>query len=175
MSETQRTLFNKRACGLWIAGVFILLAIYLSLHSETPPPEAVTDAVSPLPPRRVDLTHPVFDSASYYRTIIDNNLFRPLGWTPPRPTEPYRLIGTILPTDDRIPSKAILQLTAGNPRTLIVSTGESLDADTEVVLIGAKQVVLSTDGERRTLKLTTTPWLNPSRVSLDLPLRDKHL
>lgn len=28
--------------------------------------------------------------SEFYRTIIDNNLFRPLGWTPPRPKEPYR-------------------------------------------------------------------------------------
>ena len=33
-------------------------------------------------------------SETYYRTIIDNNLFRPLGYrTPPRPIEPYRLLG----------------------------------------------------------------------------------
>ncbi|MXV76411.1 hypothetical protein F4Z99_19335 [Candidatus Poribacteria bacterium] len=32
--------------------------------------------------RGVDFTPVVFDSEAYDRTIIDNNLFRPLGWTP---------------------------------------------------------------------------------------------
>ena len=165
MSERRSTLFNKRACGLLIAGAFILLAIYLSLHSETPPPEAVPDAVSPEPPRRVDLTTPpVFDSASYYQTIIDNNLFRPLGWTPPRPTEPYRLLGTLLPRDANTPPKAIIQSTAGD-RTYIVSTGDKIEALTEVVSIEGKQVTLETTGNKRTLRLETGVWLNPSRAT----------
>ena len=155
MSEKHSPFFNRRACGLLIAGAFILLAIYLSLPSETLPPEPVTHSVSPAPPRdRVDLANPsVFDAQSFYRTIIDNNLFRPLGWTPPRPKEPYRLIGTILSMDDRTPPKAILQTTAGH-RTLIVSTGDNLDASTKVVLIEGKQVVLSTEGRPRTLRLS---------------------
>ena len=44
-----------------------------------------------------------FQHSDFYRTIIENNLFRPLGWTPPRPVEPYRLIGTILPIDANTP------------------------------------------------------------------------
>ncbi|MYB93936.1 hypothetical protein F4054_12430 [Candidatus Poribacteria bacterium] len=64
-----------------------------------------------------------FDSDSYYRTIIDNNLFRSLGWTPPRPKEPYRLMGTILPRSANTPPRAILQTTTGNT-THIMTTGE---------------------------------------------------
>ena len=93
-----------------------------------------------------------FDAEAFKRTIVENNLFRPLGWTPPRPIEPYRLIGTIVPRRANTPRKAIIQTTAGNT-TYIVSTGESLDADTEVVSIESKQVVLSTKGQQRTLKL----------------------
>ena len=93
-----------------------------------------------------------FDAEAFNRTIIDNNLFRPLGWTLPRLIEPYRLIGTILPRSENTPRKAIIQSTAGNT-TYIVSTGERLDADTEVVSIEGKQVVLSTNGQQRTLRL----------------------
>ena len=93
-----------------------------------------------------------FDAEAFKRTIIENNLFRPLGWTPPRPIEPYRLIGTILPRSENTPRKAIIQSTAGNT-TYIVFSGERLDADTEVVSIASKQVVLSTNGQQRTLKL----------------------
>ena len=93
-----------------------------------------------------------FQKTAFYRTIIDNNLFRPLGWRPPRPIEPYRLMGTILPRAANIPPRAIIQTTAGN-QTYIVTTGEKLSADTEVVLIESKRVVLSTNGQQRTLKL----------------------
>ncbi len=41
---------------------------------------------------------------------------------------------------------------SGN-KTYIVSTGETLDAETKVVEIEGKQVKLSTDGKQRTLRL----------------------
>ena len=93
-----------------------------------------------------------FDSVSYYRPIIKYNLFRPLGWTPPRPVEPYRLIGTLLPRSENTPPRAILQSTAGQ-KTYIVTTGEKIEASTEVVSIESKQVTLSTNGQQRTLHL----------------------
>ena len=91
-------------------------------------------------------------SDAFLCTIIDNNLFRPLGWRPSRPSEPYRLIGTILPRDENTSPRAILQTTAGN-KTYNVTIGENLDPHTEVVDIQPKQVTLSTDGKQRTLKL----------------------
>ena len=92
-------------------------------------------------------------SDAFYRMIVENNLFRPLGWRPPRPREPYRLIGTILPRDENTPPRAILQTTAGN-KTYSVTIGENLDTHTEVVDIQLKQVTLATDGKQRTLKLS---------------------
>ncbi|RKU22014.1 hypothetical protein C6499_20485 [Candidatus Poribacteria bacterium] len=92
-------------------------------------------------------------SKAFKRTIIDNNIFRPLGYRrPPRPIEPYRLIGTKLSRDANTPPQAIIQTTAGNT-TYIVSLGEPLDASTEVVSIQGKQVTLSTNGQQRTLHL----------------------
>jgi hypothetical protein len=114
--------------------------------------------------RSIDFTTAVFDAEVFKRTIIENNLFRPLGWTPARPKEPYHLLGTILARDANTPPKAILQMTAGG-RTYIVSTGDKIDALTEVVSIEAKQVTLETSGQLRTLKLTTTHWLNPARAT----------
>ena len=112
-------------------------------------------AVDTLPaPRRVHQTPPAVlkVSETYYRTIIDNNLFRPLGWTPPRPIEPYRLIGTILPRSENTPLQAIIESTTGH-QTYIVTLGSNLDADTQVVDIQSKQVTLSTQGQQRTLML----------------------
>jgi hypothetical protein len=130
----------------------LLLAVLLAVNQETPTSEPDTHSETPVPQDTEHPTPAVFETETFYQTIIENNLFRSLGWTPPRPTEPYRLIGTILPTDDRTRPKAILQTTAGN-QTYIVTTGGKIDASTEVVSIKPKQVTLSTDGQQRTLRL----------------------
>lgn len=39
---------------------------------------------------------------SHYHVIISNNLFRPLGWTPPRVLPEWKLIGTIIGKDYKI-------------------------------------------------------------------------
>lgn len=97
-----------------------------------------------------------FQDSDFYHTIIDNNLFRPLGWRPPRRKEPYRLLGTILPTHGD--PQAILQATAEN-KIYTVPRGNKLDADTTITDIQAKQVTLERAGQRRTLKLNPSPWL----------------
>lgn len=149
--------FNRRACYLLIAGAFLFFLVFIGYRyvfsdggTET---QARTVGVSDrLPDHRVDFSPVVFDAAAYYRPILEYNLFRPLGWTPPRPVEPYRLIGTILPRDANTPAKAILESNSGN-QTFIVSVGDRFDDATEVVEIRPKQVVLSTNGKKRTLRL----------------------
>ncbi|RKU23439.1 hypothetical protein C6500_01690 [Candidatus Poribacteria bacterium] len=81
-----------------------------------------------------------------------------MGWRPPRPREPYRLLGTILPKDTNTPKQAILQRTTASS-TNIVSIGDKLDADTRVVDIQPKQVTLEKAGVQRTLGINTTPLL----------------
>ena len=100
-------------------------------------------------------------SSSFYRMIIDNNLFRPLGWTPPRPQDPYRLTGTLIPTDGDTSPKAFLLAIATNT-THIVTLGDTLGKDTTVTAIESKQVTLQTSGQQRTLRLNTALWLNTS-------------
>ena len=39
---------------------------------------------------------------SHYHVIVSNNLFRPLGWTPPRVLPKWKLIGTIIGKDYKI-------------------------------------------------------------------------
>ena len=170
MSEVQRNLFSKRACGVFLAGALILLVIVLALRTSPPPTETFTIKETPNSPLRLGepprtpsrvrfqfSTLPPLQS-DFYRTIIDNNLFGPLGWTLPRPIEPYRLIGTLVARDTNTPPKVILQSTAGNT-THIVTTGDKLDADTEVVSIEAKQVTLQTNGQQRSLSLNADLWI----------------
>ena len=84
-------------------------------------------------------------------------MFRPLGWRPPRPKEPYRLLGTILPKDGKSPAQAILQATTRN-KIHIVTPGDTLGTDT-ITHIQAKQVTLEKAGQQRTLKLNPRPLL----------------
>ncbi len=117
----------------------------------------MVSAVAPVAVRRSpaafgDESLQAFQQTDFYRTIIDNNLFRPLGWRETRPVASYRLIGTLLPTDDTTPPRAFLQTTTENT-THIVSIGDKIDDHTKVVSIESKQVVLETDGKQRTLHL----------------------
>lgn len=121
---------------------------------EKSPPAPQIQATAPrlkrIAPQQDSLT--AFQKTEFYRTIVDYNLFRPLGWRPPRPREPYRLIGTLIPRDGATPKQAIVQrMTTGGTET--VTIGETLDAETKVVDIASKQVTLETGGRQRTLKL----------------------
>lgn len=133
-------------------GITYVLSILMVPSPRVP---YVSSPVSPLPDIGVVESAGKGDEGgdSFYRTIIDNNIFRPLGWTPPRPIEPYRLIGTLLPRDANTPPTAIIETTAGNRRH-IVTIGETLDSETEVVSIESKSVVLASGGVRRTLRLS---------------------
>lgn len=133
--------------------------------SRQPKTETLTETTLSVSPRvfRKPLSTPQqtltdFQKTEFYRTIVDNNLFRPLGWRPPRKREPYRLIGTLIPTDGQMPPQAILLTTRGH-QTLTLSVGDKLDADTTLMDIQPKQVTLEKVGQRRTLKLNIAPWL----------------
>ena len=153
---------------LIIMSVAVLIVAVFGIRTQPPLNDRAKQSFQPSPPKapvpspavqgngaRRGAPRPGDNGSSdaFLGTIIDNNIFRPLGWTPPRPIEPYRLIGTILPADDRTPPTAILQTTTGQ-KTYIVSTGDKIDASTEVVEIKSKQVVLSTNGQPRTLWLS---------------------
>jgi len=122
-------LFNRRAGYLLIVGAFLLLlGVFIVLRVSGPGAEVVKVKVVPVETSRraIDIPPAAFDSASHYRTIIDNNLFRPLGWTPPRRVEPYRLLGTKLARDANTLPQAILQSTTGY-QTYIVTCRTSTD------------------------------------------------
>ena len=149
----------------------LALAILFSLHTATHPDSTMITVktqmlptVSTTPPRSsfqsstlptedLELKH--FQNSDFYRTIINNNLFRPLGWTPPRPQEPYRLLGTIIPTDAKPPPKAIIQNTVRH-QTHIVTIGDTLDTETHVTDIQTKHITLKKNGQQRQLTLKSS-------------------
>ena len=143
------------AASLALALIFSVLYTATRTHPESTARtiKTQTHRKARTPPRNEDLeTLKQFQKTDFYRTIIDNNLFRPLGWTPPRPQDHYRLLGTILPKDDRTPPTAIIETTTGHT-THIVSINDNLDADTKVISIKNKSVTISINGHHRTLRL----------------------
>lgn len=91
------------------------------------------------------------ENAAFYKTIVDHNLFRPLGWTPPNNEPSYSLIGTKAVDANGAISQATLLEKRSN-RYHFVTIGTKL-GDMTVKDIQAKQVTLDKAGE--TIKLKT--------------------
>lgn len=135
-----------------IAGRLLWGVLTQRTAAPIPKETRIRETQAPLTHRPSADTAPDFQNAEFYRTIRDNNIFRPLGWTPTVPREPYRWIGTILPRRANTPPQAVSQTTDGQT-THIVSPGENRDSHTEGVSIESKQGVLETDGKQPTLRL----------------------
>ena len=91
------------------------------------------------------------ENAAFYKTIIDHNLFRPLGWTPPNNEPAYSLLGTKAVDANGAISQATLLEKRSN-RHHFVTIGTKL-GDITVKDIQAEQVTLDKAGETITLKI----------------------
>ncbi len=91
------------------------------------------------------------ENAAFYKTIIDHNLFRPLGWTPPNNEPSYGLVGTKVVDPNEGISQATLLENRSN-RYHFVTIGTKL-GDITVTDIQSEQVTLDKAGE--TIKLKT--------------------
>ena len=89
------------------------------------------------------------ENATFYRTIIDNNLFRPLGWTPPKNEPSYSLQGTAVDENGVISQATLLERRSN--RYHFVTIGSELDGMT-VKDIQAKQIILDKAGETVTFR-----------------------
>ena len=90
------------------------------------------------------------ENAAFYTTIIDHNLFRPLGWTPPNNEPAYSLIGTKAVDSNNAISQATLLERRSN-RYYFVTIGSKV-GDMTVKDIQAEEVTLDKAGETITLK-----------------------
>ena len=155
-------LSSRKPLALVFIASGLVVFLLASFHIPTPiPQERPPRQVNPqrtLPLDSADTRQkmePVrFQDTDFYRTIINNNLFRPLGWTPPRPVSPYRLLGTLVSgaTDAVWVSKAIIDV-RGQVR--VVEIGDSLNAGTKVLGIDRRSVLLETAGKEQVLTLPT--------------------
>ena len=100
------------------------------------------------------------ENETFYKTIIDNNLFRPLGWTPPNNEPAYSLIGTAVDPNGRISQATLLEKRSN--RYHFVRIGTKL-GDMTVKDIQAEQVILDKAGKPVTLKEGPVQFLTTSR------------
>ena len=151
------------ACGI---GIILILPLLFANTQHRPAPlpnktikiNTPRSSTKPASVTKGRGTETPFQETEFYRTMIDNNLFRPLGWRPARSKEPFRLLGTRIPTDGKTLPQAIIQATPGN-KTYILTAGDTLSTGMTITNIQPKQVTLEKDGRQRTLKLSTTMWL----------------
>ncbi len=95
-------------------------------------------------------------STDYYRVIVDNNIFRPLGWRPPRQEPEYTFIGTSVSTDGSKLEGYILERRSNKFYTAVI--GDKI-GDAVVTDIKQKQIILDKDGEVITLKAGNMQFL----------------
>ena len=102
------------------------------------------------------------ENAAFYKTIIDHNLFRPLGWTPPKNEPSYSLVSTVVDSNGNgVISQATLLERRSN-RYHFVTIGTKL-GDITVKDIQADKVTLDKTGEAITLKTGGVQFLTAKR------------
>ena len=87
---------------------------------------------------------PPHNPASFYQFVIDNNLFRPLGWRTPKKQPNYTLIGTAV-SENIAASKAFILERSSN-HMHIVKVDEFL-GEALVKVIESKRVILNEAGK----------------------------
>jgi len=98
-----------------------------------------------------------FHRTAFYRTLITNNLFQPLGTTPVPEKSKYRLIGTATPSDGAPGGTALVE-NIDNNTIRILSLGSSI-GDATVVDIQPKRLTLDAAGKQTTLSVEKHLWL----------------
>ena len=167
MPLTQQTIPRL----LTVLGITLGIALGIGgrmLLTPKPKPEPTEMQVSPIetlqhsrtrhqrPPAPPPTEDPM--DTDFYRIIVENNLFRPLGWKPPAKNKTtYRLLGTL--TNSERPARAILQDKASQ-RTYTVSTGETF-GDFQVTEIQPRRVTLKKGNQHVSLSLDSTLLINP--------------
>lgn len=102
------------------------------------------------------------ENADFYRTIIDNNIFRPLGWRPPNKEPEYKFIGTSVEKNGA-KSEAYVREQRSN-KFYMVTIGDKV-GDAVVKEISEKEIILDKDGETITLRGGNMQFLKASGSS----------
>lgn len=100
------------------------------------------------------------ENEAFYKTIIEYNLFRPLGWTPPNNEPEYNLVGTAVGPNGVISQATLLERRSN--RYHFVTIGTKLD-DMTVKDIQGKKVIMDKEGETVTLNTSSFQPLTAKR------------
>ena len=95
----------------------------------------------------------------FYRVIIENNLFRPLGWQRPNRDPEYALIATWIGTQEPVAKALVMERKSS--QLYYVAKGEKI-GDAVVENIAANQVNLKASDNIVTLKAETMQFLSSS-------------
>ena len=98
----------------------------------------------------------------FYRVIIENNLFRPLGWQRPNRSPEYALIATWIGTQGSVAKALVMERKSSE--LYYVTRGEKV-GDTIVENIAANQVSLKASDDIVTLKAESMQFLSGSSRS----------
>lgn len=96
------------------------------------------------------------DNSDFYQVIIDNNLFRPLGWKPPNKEPEYTLLGTAIDPLGNHSKAYVLERRSEVFHT--VRIGDSV-GDMVIEEIEDKKIVLDKDGKSITLRTRDIEFL----------------
>ena len=98
-------------------------------------------------------------NADFYRVIVENNLFRPLGWQKPNREPQYTLIATLIESEGNT-ARAFLMDRKSN-QSYYVAIGEKV-GDAIVKDIKSNQVTLNKVGNTVTIRAEWNPFLSSS-------------
>ena len=88
--------------------------------------------------------------ANFYQVIITNNLFRPLGWSKPKPSPAFELIATVMKSNDQ--HKALIRNTRN--RTLYyVAVRAELGPGVRLAKVDKRSATLNDNGAFKAYRL----------------------
>ncbi len=89
------------------------------------------------------------DNSDYYKVIVDNSIFRPLGWRPPKQEPEYAYGGSWTDEEGKLSKAYVLERRSGKLYTAMI--GDKV-GDAVVKEIQEKQIILDKNGESITLR-----------------------
>lgn len=98
------------------------------------------------------------NSSGFYRVIVDNNIFRPLGWRPPKKEPEYAYIGTKVDSTNGAKAEAYVHERRSN-QFYIVTVGDKV-GDAVVKEIKDKHIILDKSGEEIALREGNQYWIS---------------
>ena len=105
------------------------------------------------------------DNSGFYQVIVENNIFRPLGWTPPKQEPEYKLLGTAIGTLGTNSEAFVLERRSN--QFYVVSVGDEI-GNALVKDIEDKKITLYKNGEMITFNTGSMGFLktgnSPSRT-----------